>query len=69
MSHQFTRHEIDSAKVQVLQEELAEVAKKVPNDELYDRAICLLKGGESGHTYDGDPNIEDDKPEVEEYDE
>jgi len=67
MSHKFTRHEIDSAKIQVLQEELAEVAQKVPNNELYKRAVSLLAGPDTDHI--GDAKPKQDKPEVEKYDE
>ena len=66
MSHKYTRQEIDSAKITILQAKLGD--KRMPADELYMQAINVLDGVPANHSYAGDPNEVKGKPEVEELD-
>lgn len=55
MSHQYTRQEIDNAKIQILVTRIGNYGIKICYDELYHDAIELLNGN-AVHTYEGDPN-------------
>jgi len=62
MSHKYTRQEIDSAKIQILQ---AERDEPISANDLYKQAIGFLDGTQTDHKGDFEPQ----RPVVEAYDE